>query len=87
MLGDLAQDRSVLDLVQTRAESDAVTRLSRVVLEVDGIPQDDRDYQELLGTLNLTVPEVAVTQLCEDGSRWHMRPLKMYGEVCMKGVD
>ena len=73
-LTSITQVRSILDLVSMRAESDAVARLSRVVLEIDGVPHEEDCAQELLGALNLTVPEVVMTKLFTDGFRWSMRP-------------
>lgn len=78
-LSGTAQDKNILDLIQTRADVNTVKRLSKLVVEADGVDGASESLKELISSLTLVVPEVVVTRLHDDGCRWHARSLRMYG--------
>ena len=69
-LGSNSQNVAILDAVKAWPKHDGVTRLSKLVLEADGV-DEDRQFQDMLDSLAWVVPEVVVTRLSEDGPRWY----------------
>ena len=68
-LGHARENKEILDMVTGRSRFNAVARLDRLVVEEDGVVQD-RNYRDLLDSLELIVPEVVVCNVYQHGCRW-----------------
>ena len=55
-------------MVRVRSKHD-VASLSSLVMETNGIMRD-KHFEDFLDTLAMLVPNVILTNICEDGARW-----------------
>ena len=69
-LGSSAGNMIILDAIKSWPKNDGVMRLSKLVLEADGV-EEDREFRDLVEAFTWVVPEVVVTKLSEDGPRWY----------------
>ena len=72
--GPASHSEFLVDMIRTRSQCSDLERLSRVVLEVDGVERD-RHFQDLIDSLMWMVPEVVVTKVSEDGPRWSVNEI------------
>ena len=68
--GSLGRDTVTSHLARLCTGRSTTAPIFKVVLEADGVLEDNQEFREHLASLTLVVPEVVVTRLMDDGVRW-----------------